>query len=56
MTRRIPKKTIPGLAALALAALAFAPGPQAARLIDANLSVSLTSSSATPLVDRKSVV
>ena len=50
MTRRIPRKTIPGLAALALAALAFAPGPQAARLIDANLSVSLTSSSATPLV------
>jgi hypothetical protein len=50
VTRRIPRKTIPGLAALALAALAFAPGPQAARLIDANLSVSLASSSAAPLV------
>ncbi len=50
MTRSIPKKSIPGLVALALVALAFAPGPQAARLIDANLSVSLTSSSATPLV------
>jgi uncharacterized repeat protein (TIGR01451 family) len=50
VTRRIPKKTIPGLAALALAALAFAPGLQAARLTDANLSVSLTSSSATPVV------
>jgi hypothetical protein len=50
MTRHFPTKTTLGLAAVALAALAFAAGPRAARLTDANLTVSLASPSPTPLV------
>jgi uncharacterized protein DUF11 len=49
VTRRITARTISGLAVV-LAALACAAGPQAAPLTDANLSVSITSPPATPLV------
>jgi Domain of unknown function DUF11 len=40
----------PVLVALALGALVLTPGPQAARLVDANLSVSLTGASDIPVV------
>ena len=50
MARPIPKINMLVLAGAVVAALALAPGPQAAPLADANLTVTLTNRSETPLV------